>query len=58
MYELSRPWATPGCYREPQKAKELWKGGWLHTEDLAAVDEEGNVLIVDRTKGAVKSGRD
>ncbi len=30
--------------------------GWLHTGDLATVDEEGYVLIVDRLKDMVLSG--
>jgi len=50
------PWATPGYYKEPEKSKELWRGGWLHTGDLATIDEEENPFIVDRTKDVVKSG--
>jgi len=50
------PWATPGYYKEPERSKELWRGGWLHTGDLATVDEEENVYIVDRAKDVVKSG--
>jgi len=50
------PWATPGYYKEPERSKELWRGGWLHTGDLATVDEEENIFIVDRAKDVVKSG--
>ena len=34
----------------------LWAGGWLHTRDLATMDEVGHVKIADRAKDAVKSG--
>jgi len=50
------PWATPGYYKEPEKSNELWRGGWLHTGDLAIIDEEENPYIIDRAKDVVKSG--
>jgi fatty-acyl-CoA synthase len=34
----------------------LWEGGWLHTGDIANVDEYGYIQIVDRLKDAIKSG--
>jgi len=53
---LRAPWLTPGYYGDLEKSKELWRGGWLHTDDLATMDEEESVLIVDRTKDVIKSG--
>lgn len=50
------PWCTSGYYKDPDKTDELWKGGWLHTGDLAVRDEYGYFQIVDREKDAVKSG--
>ncbi len=50
------PWLTEGYYKDPEKTKELWANGWLHTGDLATVDSYGYVHIVDREKDAVKSG--
>jgi fatty-acyl-CoA synthase len=50
------PWLTCEYYKEPAKTEELWKGGWLHTGDMAVMDEEGYVTIVDRIKDAIKSG--
>ncbi|MCL4398929.1 fatty acid--CoA ligase [Candidatus Parvarchaeota archaeon] len=50
------PWLTKEYYKEPDKTAELWKGGWLHTEDLGFVDPYGYLHIVDREKDAVKSG--
>jgi len=50
------PWLTQGYYKEPEKSAELWAGGWLHTGDLAAIDERGYLAIRDRLKDVVKSG--
>jgi len=53
---LRSPWCTMGYYKDLKKSKDLWKDGWLHTGDLALMDEEENPLIVDRDKDVVKSG--
>jgi len=53
---LRAPWLTMGYYKEPEKSDELWQGGWMHTGDMASIDEEGSVLIIDRSKDVVKSG--
>jgi fatty-acyl-CoA synthase len=50
------PWLTQAYYRDEEKTKELWEGGWLHTGDIAVVDEYGYVTIVDRIKDVIKSG--
>jgi len=50
------PWLTPEYYKDEAKTQELWAGGWLHTGDMAVIDEEGYLTIVDRIKDAVKSG--
>ena len=50
------PWTTEGYYKEPEKSEALWLGGWLHTGDLAALDERGHLMIRDRLKDVVKSG--
>jgi fatty-acyl-CoA synthase len=50
------PWLTQGYYREPEKGEELWKGGWLHTGDVATVNEKHNLKIADRIKDVIKTG--
>ena len=50
------PWLTDGYYKDSEKSETLWAGGWLHTNDLAALDEKGVVMIRDRMKDVVKSG--
>ncbi|AAY80474.1 long-chain fatty acid--CoA ligase [Sulfolobus acidocaldarius] len=50
------PWLTKEYYKNPEKTAQLWRGGWLHTGDLAYIDEYGYLHIVDRDKDAIKSG--
>jgi fatty-acyl-CoA synthase len=50
------PWLTPGYYKDPERSDELWDGGWMHTGDVANVDEYGYLQIVDRIKDVIKSG--
>jgi fatty-acyl-CoA synthase len=50
------PWCTQAYYKEPERTAELWAGGWMHTGDVANVDEHGYVQIVDRLKDVIKSG--
>ena len=53
---LRAPWLTEGYYREPEKGAELWKGGWLHTGDVATLDSMGFIDIRDRIKDVIKTG--
>jgi fatty-acyl-CoA synthase len=50
------PWLTQAYYKDEEKTKELWEGGWLHTGDIAIVDAHGYITIVDRIKDVIKSG--
>ena len=50
------PWLTQQYYKDPEQTEALWAGGWLHTGDVANVDEHGYVQIVDRLKDLIKSG--
>lgn len=50
------PWLTQGYFKEPEKSEALWKGGWLHTGDMATIDEKGFVQICDRMKDIIKTG--
>ena len=53
---LRAPWLTSGYYKDPEKSEELWKDGWMHSGDMATIDEEESVLIMDRAKDVIKSG--
>ncbi len=50
------PWVTREYYKDPEKTSKAWRGGWFHTGDIAAWDEHGHVLIMDREKDVIKSG--
>ncbi|GFM83972.1 long-chain-fatty-acid--CoA ligase [Pseudomonas cichorii] len=53
---LRAPWLTESYFREPQKGAELWTGGWLHTGDVATLDDMGFIDIRDRIKDVIKTG--
>ena len=44
------PNVTRGYYKNPEQDASAIEGEWLHTGDIAIVDEEGKVFIVDRLK--------
>jgi acyl-CoA synthetase (AMP-forming)/AMP-acid ligase II len=50
------PSVTPGYWRDPQATREAIRDGWLHTGDLAVVDGEGFLNIVDRKKDVILTG--
>ncbi len=50
------PWCTQGYFNEPEKSEELWKDGFLHTNDVAVIDPDGYVQIKDRLKDVIKTG--
>lgn len=45
-----------GYLDDPEGTAEVLKDGWLHTGDLATVDDEGYIYIVGRSKNFIKSG--
>ncbi len=46
-----------GYYKMPEKTREVIdKDGWLHSGDLATIDEEGYYSIVGRIKDMIIRG--
>ncbi|WP_084957943.1 class I adenylate-forming enzyme family protein [Thermoactinospora rubra] len=45
-----------GYWNKPEATAQTFVDGWLHTGDLAKIDEEGFVYIVDRAKDMVIRG--
>jgi acyl-CoA synthetase (AMP-forming)/AMP-acid ligase II len=45
-----------GYWRQPEATAAAFRDGWFHTGDLATIDEEGYVLIVDRAKDMILTG--
>ncbi|MEV0588929.1 AMP-binding protein [Nonomuraea sp. NPDC050310] len=50
------PNVIKGYWNKPEATAQTFVNGWLHTGDLARVDEEGFVYIVDRAKDMVIRG--
>jgi fatty-acyl-CoA synthase len=45
-----------GYWRRPEETAQTIRDGWLHTGDVATVDAEGYISIVDRAKDIIISG--
>jgi long-chain acyl-CoA synthetase len=45
-----------GYWDRPDATAEVMRGGWLHTGDMARVDEDGYFFIVDRKKDMIIRG--
>ncbi len=50
------PWLTQGYFKDKRNSEILWKDGYLHTGDMANIDENGYVKITDRAKDIIKVG--
>lgn len=45
-----------GYWNRPEANEEAFRGGWFHSGDLAYMDEDGDLYIVDRKKDMFISG--
>lgn len=52
---LRGPQIMKGYWRQPEETARVLNEGWLYTGDLACMDEEGFVKIVDRKKDLIIS---
>jgi len=43
-------------YNNPEATAEVLKEGWLYTGDMARVDEDGFIYLVDRKKDVIITG--
>jgi len=53
---LRAPWLTPSYPGDEPASDALWRGGWLHTQDVAAMRGDGSIQIRDRIKDVIKTG--
>jgi len=53
--EVRGPWVISAYYNDPRNA-ECFHDGWFRTGDVATIDQDGYLKLVDRTKDVVKSG--
>ncbi len=54
--EVRGPWVAGSYYKSPDQAHRWAEDGWFKTGDIATMDDEGFIKIVDRAKDLVKSG--
>ncbi len=45
-----------GYYKKPEETAKTIVNGWLHTGDIARIDDEGYVFVVDRLKEVIIRG--
>ena len=50
------PIVMDGYWRQPELTEQAFSGSWLHTGDIARMDDEGRLYIVDRKKDMIVSG--
>ena len=50
------PHLLTGYFNNEERTAEAFGGGWFHSGDLARIDSEGYIYIVDRKKDVIKTG--
>lgn len=45
-----------GYWKQPEATSTVMRNGWFHSGDMATIDENGYLLIVDRKKDIIVSG--
>ncbi|WP_287459599.1 fatty acyl-CoA synthetase [Sphingomonas sp.] len=50
------PQLLTGYWRQPELSDAAFAGGWFHSGDLATIDADGFITIVDRKKDMIKTG--
>ena len=50
------PQLMQGYFNDEKRTAQAFAQGWFHSGDLACVDEEGYITVVDRKKDMIKTG--
>jgi len=53
---IKGPMVMIGYYKNEEETKRVKKDGWLYTGDMAMMDEDGFIYLVDRKKDVIISG--
>jgi fatty-acyl-CoA synthase len=54
--QVQGPWIASTYYNDDRAAESFTPDGWLRTGDVATIDPDGYIRLVDRTKDLIKSG--
>lgn len=54
--QVRGPWVIREYYNDERSPESFTADGWLKTGDVATVDANGYIRLVDRTKDVIKSG--
>ena len=50
------PQLLSGYFHDEERTAAAFEGGWFHSGDLATMDDEGYIYVVDRKKDMIKTG--
>lgn len=50
------PQLLQGYFHDDERTAAAFEGGWFHSGDLATIDDEGYITVVDRKKDMIKTG--
>ncbi|MCW2634376.1 MAG: AMP-dependent synthetase and ligase [Blastococcus sp.] len=53
---MRSPAVFHGYWKDPESTRQAFRGGWLHTQDLGYLDDDGYLYVVDRLKDMIRSG--
>jgi fatty-acyl-CoA synthase len=50
------PQLLQGYFHDDEHSAAAFEGGWFHSGDLATIDSDGYITVVDRKKDMIKTG--
>ncbi len=50
------PQLLMGYFKDQERTQAAFEGGWFHSGDLAVMDSDGFITVVDRKKDMIKTG--
>jgi acyl-CoA synthetase (AMP-forming)/AMP-acid ligase II len=54
--QIRAPHVMAGYWKQPELSNKILRGGWLHTNDLARIDERGFIYLLGRQDEMIISG--
>ena len=57
-FKISAPFTSSGYWKDPEGTRAVWSDGWNTTGDIAAIDEDGRLRLLGRSKEVInRSGQ-